>query len=99
MLDHLETFLTKHPWVLMAALGFTMVFVIGIFIAALVHAYRGSKHPFPMAISAAVIACCLFYTPYCVVFFESSQQVAKFWFFASYATINEIHWVLAHRYH
>ena len=99
MLSNFDEFLQLHKWILIATLAGTLSIIIGLNIAAFLHALKGTKHPFPMAMSVAVILNCLLYVPYCLKFFEDAQSIAKLWFYLSYATLAIIHWVLAHRYH
>lgn len=92
-------FLKEHEWILITELSLIVVTIIGLNVASFIHAYYGNKHPFPMAISAAVIFNIILFIPYIIVFFKKGSrfELALF-FYLNYTIINVIHWVVAHRY-
>jgi ABC-type proline/glycine betaine transport system permease subunit len=63
-LSDLNAFLTTNSWVMFSILAFTILFAIGLFAVAFMHAWRGNKHSFPLTISASFIIVVVVYIPY-----------------------------------
>jgi hypothetical protein len=69
-----------------------MVFIIG-----LLHVLNGTRHPFPIWMSLAVIGNVLSYLPYAYCFVKN-QEIKNGWYYLAYTSLMLFHWVLAHRY-
>ena len=92
-------FLKEHEWILITELSLIVAITIGLNIASFMHAYNGNKHPFPMAISAALIFNMIIFIPYIIVFFKQGMSFElELFFYLNYIIINMIHWVVSHRY-
>ena len=65
----LNDHLADNLWLLATILGISLVFTIGLFIAALFHTCKGTKNPFTIGMCICVLVDCMLYAMYLYNYF------------------------------
>ena len=91
-------FLASNAWFFPMTLTLCLGTILLIFVGGLLHVLNGTRHPFPIWMSIAVIANVLSYLPYAYCFVKNNE-IKNGWYYIAYTSLMLYHWVLAHRYY
>lgn len=97
-LDPLDDFITSHVWVLITWISLILTIIMVLNILSFWNAYRGTKHPFPIALSLGNIVNCLIYIVFSVIRLGKGKS-SQVLLYLGLVLVCLTHWLLAFRYY
>ena len=95
---NLNNYLVNQIWILESMIYSFQLIILILFSFALLHAFYGTAHPFPITMCISVILNIFFYFPFSYICFKNNN-LNEYLYYIAFVIMMLSHWVLAYRYH